>query len=544
MGQPCLARRLPLPLEPHALRGFLRNLELLNNMSAVTNSPKKRSLILAGGGVKVAFQAGVLEVWLDEAGLTFDHADGASGGVFNLAMLAQGMSGREIADNWRNLDPNRGIALNWTENTKLFYGRSLFTLDAYRRNVFSAWRLDWRKIRASSLDATFNTYNFSKHELEVIQPARMTEDFLVAAVSLPMWFPPVEINGDLYIDAVYITDANVEEAIRRGADEIWVIWTVRDKGDWHDGFVSTYFQIIETRANGHFKRVVRRIEENNAAISTGGRGEFGRHIDLKILKADVALHYLFNVSQDRLIEAVNNGVQTARAWCHENGIPLKAAGQVYATEVHTALTRLQFSEEMKGYVALGEIDFEAGFRAGRKTGSFLAARLTIKIDGVNRFVTEPSHEAIVEGTIECDALGGTLVVEHGTFNLLVDQEDTAKKRMLYRLVFQDGNAETLTLSGFKEIRDDPGMDIWEDTTTLYVRVFRGSVRSEDEATAEVVAAGIIRIHFLDFLEELASYRVQGPTQADRSAAMARFGQLFLGRLWDVYAREILTSSPF
>ena len=41
----------------------------------------KRSLMLAGGGVKVAYQAGVLQVWLDEAGLEFDHADGAQGGV-------------------------------------------------------------------------------------------------------------------------------------------------------------------------------------------------------------------------------------------------------------------------------------------------------------------------------------------------------------------------------------------------------------------------------------------------------------------------------
>ena len=57
----------------------------------------RRSLILAGGGVKVAFQAGVLQVWLDEAGLEFDHADGASGGVFNLAMYCQGMTGTEIA---------------------------------------------------------------------------------------------------------------------------------------------------------------------------------------------------------------------------------------------------------------------------------------------------------------------------------------------------------------------------------------------------------------------------------------------------------------
>ena len=58
---------------------------------------KRRSLILAGGGVKVAFQAGVLQVWLDEAGIEFDHADGASGGCLNLAMWAQGMTGASAA---------------------------------------------------------------------------------------------------------------------------------------------------------------------------------------------------------------------------------------------------------------------------------------------------------------------------------------------------------------------------------------------------------------------------------------------------------------
>lgn len=52
----------------------------------------RRSLILAGGGLKVGFQAGVSQVWLDEAGLRFDHADAASGGCLNLAMYCQGLS--------------------------------------------------------------------------------------------------------------------------------------------------------------------------------------------------------------------------------------------------------------------------------------------------------------------------------------------------------------------------------------------------------------------------------------------------------------------
>ena len=63
-----------------------------------------RALIMAGGGMKVGFQAGVLQVWLDEAGIEFGHADGASGGCFNLAMYCEGRSGTQIADAWRDIE--------------------------------------------------------------------------------------------------------------------------------------------------------------------------------------------------------------------------------------------------------------------------------------------------------------------------------------------------------------------------------------------------------------------------------------------------------
>src|SRR5947208_1689179 len=177
-------------------------------MSEAESPKKKRSLILAGGGLKVAFQAGVLQVWLDEAGLTFDHADGASGGVFNLAMYCQGMTGTQIADNWRNLPPIIYADLNIEEYPKLFSGDSILKMDRFREHVFPRWGLDWDIIRACKREATFNVYNFTRHELEVLMPDAMTEDFLVAGVSLPMWFPPVVINENVYIDPVYITDAN------------------------------------------------------------------------------------------------------------------------------------------------------------------------------------------------------------------------------------------------------------------------------------------------------------------------------------------------
>ena len=77
----------------------------------------KRSLMLAGGGLKIAFQAGVLQVWLDEAGIEFDHADGVSAACFNLAMWAQGMTGTQIADCWRKFRPVAAVKLSFTSPT-------------------------------------------------------------------------------------------------------------------------------------------------------------------------------------------------------------------------------------------------------------------------------------------------------------------------------------------------------------------------------------------------------------------------------------------
>lgn len=490
----------------------------------------RRSLILAGGGVKVAYQAGVLQVWLDEAGLAFDHADGASGGCFNLAMWTQGMTGTEIADAWRNSHPLMGVDPNWSEYVKLIQGESLFELDAYRRHVFPGWGLDWARIRASTRDATFNVYNFSRHELRVVEPHAMTEDLLVGCVSLPMWFPPVRIDGDTYIDSVFNTDANLEEAIRRGADELWVIWTVSQQGEWHDGFIGNYFGIIEAAANGRYKQLLQRIEASNRA---GARGEFGRPIAVHELKAEVPMHYLINFSRDRVAEAVNRGVADARAWCRARGIELRQETPV--PNAPAAATKLQFTEDMKGYCAPGESDPKAGYDRGKELNDILHAHMTVKIDDVHRFITDPRHEGAIDGWVTC-AFGERRPIEQGIFNLFVDDGDPSKKRMLYRLHFTTEEGRKLTLAGEKLIEDDAGFDLWADTTTLFVRI------TEDGGGA--IAAGIMRIALADFVKQLTTFRTEGPTLGERTAALARFGAFFLGRLWDVYARQVIAYGPF
>jgi cholesterol oxidase len=193
---------------------------------------------------------------------------------------------------------------------------------------------------------------------------------------------------------------------------------------------------------------------------------------------------------------------------------------------------VSFTEEMKGFVAFGETDYEEGFRAGRESGTALMFHLTITADDIDAFIADPEREARAEGFVRCESLGGERPVERGVFNLFVDHgADRRRKRMLYRLPFADGSGQPFTLTGFKVVEDDPGFDVWRDTTTLYTRVLRGHVAPAQDERAERVAAGIIHIHGLDFAKQLTTFRSDPPGRLD---ALGRFGALFAGDLWKVY----------
>jgi predicted acylesterase/phospholipase RssA len=280
----------------------------------------RRSLILAGGGLKIAYQAGVLQVWLDEAGIEFEHADGTSAACFTLAMWTQGMSGRRIADNWRGFDPLEAIDVNWPAVLKLPVAESLLTYRRIRRNVFARWALDWEAIRASHREASFNVYDFTEQRAVVVPPAGMSERMLEAAGALPIFFPPVEIDGHVYVDAVQAGAANLEHAIARGADELWIVWTTSTAGRWRNGPLGEYFGVFELAANSRLRADLARIERSNAAVARGEPGAYGRHVEVRMLQAEVPLHYLFNFRARRFREQVDAGVRDARAWCAERGL--------------------------------------------------------------------------------------------------------------------------------------------------------------------------------------------------------------------------------
>ena len=207
----------------------------------------------------------------------------------------------------------------------------------------------------------------------------------------------------------------------------------------------------------------------------------------------------------------------------------------------TGTTSLEFTEEMKGFVTLDEGDPQRGYDQGRRDGTGLMFHLTIRTEDVDTFVAQAEHEAAAAGYVDCDAFGGQRPVERGVFNLFVGDRPDHRK-MLYRLFFTDSVGHPLTLSGFKDVRDDPGFDVWRDTSTLFTTIYGGHVQPADEASARVVAAGIITIHIPDFAKQLTTFRVSGPGAGAIPGGLEKFGRLFLGQLWAVYGRHLAAAA--
>ena len=199
------------------------------------------------------------------------------------------------------------------------------------------------------------------------------------------------------------------------------------------------------------------------------------------------------------------------------------------------LYSLWFTEEMKGWFALNEPDFQRGFNEGRRAGTSLMFHLTIRTDDVRRFIPDRDHVGVANGWVECDVLGGRLPVERGVFNLFVDDGPSGRrKHMLYRLWLSDSVGRPLTLSGFKDIHPAGLTKVWPETSTLYTRIESGHVEVGGDDSAPLIGAGVLHILKRDFAKQLTTFRVSGGDLGGRLRAFAAFGDLFAGQLWHVF----------
>jgi hypothetical protein len=185
---------------------------------------------------------------------------------------------------------------------------------------------------------------------------------------------------------------------------------------------------------------------------------------------------------------------------------------------------LTFKETMSGPVALGASDPEAG--AADPSAAKLAAHCEIAIDDIDRFVDDRDHTGSITGSVEYEPFGGTLPVTSGIFNLF-SPGGPNERLMQYRLAFEH-DGKPYFLDGRKHVHDDPGFDVWKDTTTLYTVLHEGS-----DDSGPVVGAGILGLGVEALTRMMSTMRSTG----GGLEPLVKFGKVFLGSLWETYGKD-------
>jgi predicted acylesterase/phospholipase RssA len=333
-------------------------------LAAPEGARPRRSLILAGGGMRVAYQAGVLRA-LEEEGLTFFHADGTSGGTINLAMLFSGLSPTEMCERWRTLNVHDFVSLLTVRK----YLRSLDWpafggADGLVKKVYPHLGIDVGRIRAArGIEGTFNVCNYTDKTNRAVPHGELDEDLLVAGVSLPMMMPPVAHGGSLYLDSVWIKDANPTEAVRRGAEEIWLVWCIGNTGVYRSGAFNQYVHMIELSANGG-------LTEEFAHL----RAELGSSLPrLHVIKPEYPLpldpdFYLGRIDVTALIASGYRDAKCYLAARTDEGVPWDHE----ATRMRDPLPGAAFADRAGGTEVRGEIrDVERFLAEGDRRGDLV-----------------------------------------------------------------------------------------------------------------------------------------------------------------------------
>lgn len=493
----------------------------------------RRSLILAGGGMRVCYQAGVIRA-LAEVGLCFAHGDGTSGGTINLAMLFSGLSPAEMCERWRTLDVRDFVSLMpLKEYVNPFKMTAMGDADGIEQKVFPHLGIDVARINAATgMEGTFNVCNFTRKTNEAVPHQAVDMAMLVAGISLPIFMPPVEKNGALYMDSVWIKDANLTEAVRRGAEELWLVWCIGNTPAYRDGAFDQYVHMIELSANGVLFEEFDRIRDMNRRIERGepvdGRT---RPVTLHVVKP----HYALPLDPDFYLGRIDAATLMALGYrdAHRYLASMNAGGVPFTPEA-TMMTDqkpgISFRETMAGPFALGVTDPQAGAADGRTAGTTLTMNATVLIRDIDLFINDRDHAGELVGHIWFPPLGDDIPARDGKFNLFSPADDPATKWMIYELGFEAGG-QRYYLAGKKEVRDDPGFDLWADTTTLLTRLHKGN-----DASGPVVGAGVLRLGVGELVKLVASMTSPGSAGVAASAAtVAKFGRFFLGQLWDRYA---------
>lgn len=431
--------------------------------------------MLAGGGMRVAWQTGVVRA-LREHGLSFDHVDGTSGGIMTTGMLLSGQDPAEMGRRWSELDVR-----DFSSPLPLAdYLRGPWALpaigdaDGVVRRVFPALGIDVEAVRSSPVLGTFNMVDFVTKTCVAVPNTEIDLELMAAGMSLPLFMPPLRRGGRVWTDAVWVQDANVGESLRRGADEVWLVWCIGNSPYWGDGPLEQYVHMIEMSANGALF----------AELASAGR-PFVLHVVKPTYPLPLDPEFFTGrITADTLV-----AMGYRDTWDYLDGVdPSGVPKDPSCTAMQDPPRGVRFRERTRGRIGGADLVLD------------VTVELPLPVGGA------ASPGVRVVGHIDHEPWGGRVLLAGGR----AEADDTG---LVYTArVRLDGKWQEV--SARHDLTDDPGPDLWSDARTVAFRAGDGS-------------SGQLELGLRDAARALASVEPTGAhgfrSRAEAVAELARTG---------------------
>lgn len=136
------------------------------------------------------------------------------------------------------------------------------------------------------------------------------------------------------------------------------------------------------------------------------------------------------------------------------------------------------------------------------------------------------HQANLTGTFTSSSLGGSFIVHQGTFQLFSrDPREPETTNLVYKFVMTSPSGRKLQFQGYKVVNAGSflnPLEIWRQTGTLYVTI--------TETGKGIVGRGTMYLCVPDFLQQMQTFTVDGPTAFAQVGSLARFFGYFTQQL--------------
>lgn len=234
----------------------------MNDASPPRSAVRPRTVVvLGGGGMKGTAHIGAWKA-LEEAGIVPDAVVGTSIGALIGASVAGGMGWRELAEMAVALEKDDIVSINrravWMGGVR---EESVFRGDHYRgwieRNLplrsFGDARIPVR-VNAVSLVACGEVW-FGTGAREAVDPL----DAVYASCAIPIYFPPLRLDGDVLVDGGVLNAVPVDQAFAWGAERVIAVDVGAEiqpppAGHFDRGMIAVHDRVLAMNIEGQRRR--------------------------------------------------------------------------------------------------------------------------------------------------------------------------------------------------------------------------------------------------------------------------------------------------